>query len=220
MRFISRVSLFCITLILAFLAGAYIHSLYLKWFYPNRNPNYLYEKNKEDEIDNENGRSSKDNITIPINGNNSQIITCDTILEIEEYDKNSNITAIHEEKFPGKYLGMNREALVDAMSSYELSPPLEEQKRGLLSVEILSFSKEKVCIRKIYQDTKKELQPCFYLVAENNFITVYQENLQEVYMYTDIALDGLPDALQSEIIQRKLMRNEEELYCFLESYSS
>ena len=46
------------------------------------------------------------------------------------------------------------------------------------------------------------------------------DDLKTVYMNTNIALDSLPDTLKQEIIQNKYIATEEELYNFLESYSS
>ena len=39
-------------------------------------------------------------------------------------------------------------------------------------------------------------------------------------MNTDILLERLPDSLQGEIMAGKFVASEEELYLFLESYSS
>jgi hypothetical protein len=39
-------------------------------------------------------------------------------------------------------------------------------------------------------------------------------------MNTDILLESLDETLQAEVIQGKYVENEEELYHFLESYSS
>ena len=148
------------------------------------------------------------------------VITCDTIFSIEEYDRNTDSIAQHEEDIPGKYIGMDRVGFVDAMAAYELSPPLEEQQRGLISVEVLSFSARRVEIRKNYQMIEEPAEELFYLVAENHYITVYREDMKSVYLYTDICVENLPVYLQEEIIQRKLISGESTLYHFLESYSS
>ena len=148
------------------------------------------------------------------------MVTCDTLFLIEEYDRNTGTTAEHEEEIPGKYIGMDRAGFVDAMSSYEMSPPLEEQQRGLISVEVLVFSGERVKIRKNYQMIETPAEEIFYLVAENHYITVYREDMQTVYLYTDIRVENLPEGMQEEIIQRKLISGESTLYHFLESYSS
>ena len=57
-------------------------------------------------------------------------------------------------------------------------------------------------------------------MVEDHFIVVYEEDKQRLHMNTDILLEDLNDKLKAEIIQGKYIENEEELYNFLESYSS
>ncbi len=216
MKFIGRISLFCIAGILLFAAGAYVNSVYLKWFYPNREGirefrPYAAQVPQEDTDAAE---------SLPADSSPGDVITCDTVFAVEEYDRNTDSTASHEEAIPGKYIGMDRDSFVDAMSAYELSPPLEEQQRGLISVEVLAFSGERVRIRKNYQVIEEPSEELFYLVAENHYITVYREDMCSVFLYTDIRVENLPEELQEEIIHRKLISGESTLYHFLESYSS
>jgi len=58
------------------------------------------------------------------------------------------------------------------------------------------------------------------LVNNDNYVTVYQLPENEIYEYTDVIMDVLPAELQEEIRQGKYLRNEEELYNFLENYTS
>jgi len=221
MKFIGRFSLFCIVALTGFCAGAYANSVYLKWFYPNREEVReqeefvpYAERLETEEAEQEAAES------LPAESRRSDVITCDTAFVIEEYDRNTDITAEHEEEMPGKYIGMDRNSFVDAMASYELSPPLEEQQRGLVSVEVLTFSGERVLVRKNYEIVEEETEEIFYLVAENHYITVYAQDMETIYLYTDIRVENLPEALQEEIIQKKLIAGESNLYHFLESYSS
>ena len=46
------------------------------------------------------------------------------------------------------------------------------------------------------------------------------EDKQTVYIETDIRVDLLPEELQQQIIQMMWVENQEELYNFLENYSS
>lgn len=223
MKFIGRVSLFCAVGLCGAVLGICGNKAYESFFYPNRN--------KEVKMRSENPASEKE-VTekdfagedlkeiLPAESRMEAVITCDTLLVIEEYDKNTDITAIHEEKLPGKYMGMDRAAFVDAMMSYELSPPLDEVKRGLVSVDVISFSSSQVLLRKSYERISRQEEQLFYLTAEDHYITVYMEDLQNVYLYTDIHLEDLPDALQEEIIQKKQIVGESNLFHFLESYSS
>lgn len=215
MKFIGRVSLFCIIGLLGFAAGIYANSAYLHLFYPNqrqeREPAPYTAEMETEEAQQE---------SLPADSRRMDIITCDTVFAIEEYDKNTDYFTEHTEEVPGKYIGMDRESFVDAMVSYEMSPPLEEQQRGLISVDVLSFSGERVLIRKNYQTIQEPEEELFYLVAENNYITVYKEDMSNVYLYTDIRVESLPETLQEEIIQKKLVSGQGALYHFLESYSS
>ncbi|MDE7187054.1 MAG: hypothetical protein K2O13_06055, partial [Lachnospiraceae bacterium] len=67
---------------------------------------------------------------------------------------------------------------------------------------------------------KEEEPKGYYLMVEDHFIVVYEEDKQRLHMNTDILLEELNDKLKAEIIQGKYIENEEELYNFLESYSS
>ncbi len=220
MKFIGRVSLFCVIGLLCFSGGVYANSAYLHWFYPNKTEHTESGRKVGTEANTETDTAYTRRESLAVDSREEDIITCDTAFVIEEYDKNTDITAEHEEEIPGKYIGMDREGFVDAMYSYESSPPLEEQQRGLISVEVLAFSRSKIRIRKNYQLIEEPSEELFYLVAENHYITVYTEDMQNVYLYTDICVEELPEELQEEIIQKKPVSGESNLYHFLESYSS
>lgn len=121
-------------------------------------------------------------------------------------------------RLPDKYVGMNREQFLAALTAYEASPPLSELERGFVGLEVLSFSRERVVVQMNYS----YIQPTdsFYLAAYDNKIRVYLEDKETVYIDTDISVDSLPDDVQQDIIQMLWVENEEELYNFLENYSS
>lgn len=60
----------------------------------------------------------------------------------------------------------------------------------------------------------------YYLMANGGMVYVYKEDMKTLYLATDIMLDRLPDDVRQEILDKKYIKNEEELYNFLESYSS
>jgi len=49
---------------------------------------------------------------------------------------------------------------------------------------------------------------------------VYLEDKETVYMHTDILLENLPEAVQYQIMTYMYVKGEEDLYHFLETYSS
>ena len=60
----------------------------------------------------------------------------------------------------------------------------------------------------------------FYLYESNGYVVVYMHDKQTPYEYTDIVYEELPSILKQEIKNGKYMKNEEELYGFLENYTS
>jgi hypothetical protein len=145
-------------------------------------------------------------------------LNADTAYVLEEMDVNTSSSVETIWSIPAKYIGMNRIQFLDAREDYENAPPLSEIERGFVGLEVLSFSKERVVIQMNYE----YVQPTnsFYLQVENNFVVVYLDDLETVYMTTDIMLTDLPDEVQQEIIHVKYMPDETSLYDFLETYSS
>lgn len=60
----------------------------------------------------------------------------------------------------------------------------------------------------------------FVLKLEDGYVTVYCEDLETVYEYTSIEEADLPEDLLQEIRQGKSIEGEQELYGFLENYTS
>ena len=148
----------------------------------------------------------------------AETLCVDTKYVLEETDVLHHTVVETTWKLPDKYVGMNREQFLQAMDVYEAFPPLSELERGFVGLEVLSFSRERVVVRMDY----KFVQPSssFYLAVYDNEVVVYLEDMQTVYIETDISLDSLPAHLQQNIIDMMWIKDEEELYSFLENYSS
>lgn len=69
------------------------------------------------------------------------------------------------------------------------------------------------------QENKFDAQG-FYLYEINGYIVVYEKDKKTPYEYTDISYDELPELIKKEIRNGKYLKNEEELYGFLENYTS
>ena len=149
---------------------------------------------------------------------NSETLSVDTDYILKETNVLDHTELEIVRRLPQKYVGMNREQFLEVMDIYEAFPPLSEQQRGFVGLEVLSFSRERVVVRMDY----RYIQPStsFYLAAYDNMVWVYLEDKQTVYIETDIRVDMLPEELQRQIIQMKWVKNQEELYNFLENYSS
>lgn len=145
------------------------------------------------------------------------VVTADTRYLLEMVDLTKGTVTESEETIPVMYIGLNREELLQALSAYEDNPPLTELELGFETIELTAFSKDRVAVCKYY---KEKAPQGFYLMVADHFIVVYEEDRSTLYMNTDILLERLPDILQREIMAGKFVASEEELYLFLESYSS
>lgn len=240
MKFIKRISLFLITASMMFGAGSYATLKAEQFFYPNR-----YEKSKEDtpvkaqaESDAEEGgqelqpqgtsakqdssdtaaKTADDMRVIEAAAEETAVITADTVYLVGEINLSDGTIEEREEEVPVKYIGLDRISLLEALEEYNKNPPLSELRQGFDNVELTAFSKERVVICKYYN--AKSEDEGFYLMVADHFVVVFREDKQSLYMCTDILLESLGSELQEEIIEGKYIENEEELYNFLESYSS
>lgn len=212
MKFAKRISLFFIMPVGMFALGFYCDMKLQEEFYPNK-----YEHRSERQME-ERAALTGEAQVIPAAVREEEVICADTQYVIEEVDLQKNTSVETKWKVPDRYIGMDRETFVKEMELYEQSPSLKDQELGFVSAEVVSFSKTKVVVRKNYMF--QEISTSFYLVNQKNFVVVYCDDLHTIYMNTNISLDSLPDTLKQEIIQNKYIATEEELYNFLESYSS
>ncbi|MDE7013061.1 MAG: hypothetical protein K2P19_00085 [Kineothrix sp.] len=210
MKFVKRISLFFIMPMGMYTLGFYSHMKLQEEFYPG--------KFRTVEIEERGSVASEEPQIIPTAREEEPVISANTQYIIEEVDLKRNTSVETKWKVPDKYIGMDRQQFVKEMELYQQSPSLKDQELGFVSVEVASFSKERVVVRKSY--IFKEVSTSFYLVNEKNYVVVYCDDLKTIYMNTNITLDSLPDELKQEIIQNKYVATEEELYNFLESYSS
>lgn len=205
MHHLKKFIAYFVVSLVAFMLGIMVEKMMYS-FYPNHKDtqNYLSEE-------------KKDGVFTPAILQ-EEIITADTRLIIIEVDLKTGETNQVEKNIPIKYIGLNRREFLVEMENYEISPALSDMKKGFQSLEVVSFSNEKVEIEKNYFYNETPLH--YYILAKDNKLVVYYEDLKTIYLTTDITLDSLPESVQLEILSIKYFETEEELYNFLESYST
>ncbi len=220
MRLLKRISLFCVIGSALFLSGSYAALRMEQFFYPNR-----YEKSLEEQKIEAGGPTYTDGTMVveeePVIEaivEESPVITADTRYFIEEVNLSEGTIEEKEEIIPVKYIGMDRESLIEELKVYDSNPALMDLEQGFETIELSGFSKERVVVCKYYRSEPEEQG--FYLMVADHFVIVYKQDKKTIYMNTDILLENLSQELQDEIIQGKYMENEQALYNFLESYSS
>ena len=203
MKFLKCISLFCIFTIALVALFICVYRYFDHYFYPGKQTNIEKDIQKPNVIH----ADSQDNET-----------SCDTIYLVCEYDEIMNREFEYYEEIPYYFMGLNREEMMTELSEYNKNPSFQDKEKGFRKIELLSFSAKEIRVRKTYKREEKEEE--YYLKVENNKIVVYLRDMETVFIYTDILLSDMPDDLQQDIIHVKCINNLEDLYDFLESYSS
>ncbi len=116
---------------------------------------------------------------------------------------------------------MNRTTLIEDITQTSSAPSLKEQEKGFVSAHLVSFSNDQIVIRKNYYLVEEIEKPTYYFLKnEDGFIYVYEYDLETIYLNTGISFELLPTDLQEEINKIKRIESEEDVYRFLEAYSS
>lgn len=208
MRKLKRISVFLFLFIIAFTAGVFFEKL-MNSFYPNNNDSAKTEPIAEVVYEKENYNPAIQN---------EELISADTKLIIIEHDLKSGEEILSENIMPTKYIGLNRKRFIEEMDIYEISPALSDIKKGFKSLLVLSFSSKEVTLQKNYMVNNSNMH--FYMVSKDNKVVVYYEDMETVFLKTEIEVNHLPENVRLEILNKKYFQTEEELYNFLESYSS
>lgn len=233
MKLVRRISLFMALSAVMLGLGGWGALKAEEFFYPNRyhrgtegggvssrlttnEPFFANQVVQEEKIPDEKEETEEEQV-IETAAADIPVVTADTRYLVEQVDLDKGTVTESEETVPVMYIGLNREELLEAISAYDKNPPLTEQEKGFETIELTSFSRDRVVVCKYYKEKEPE---SFYLMVADHFIVVYEEDRSTIYMNTDILLDLLPDSLQREIMEGKYVASEEELYLFLESYSS
>lgn len=158
---------------------------------------------------------------IQVSKQDENVISADTSFVVIEVDLDDKTETEEEVPVPPYLMGMDRAEFEKQLSDFDRSPSLQEKQKGFQGSEIRSFSGGRVELCKFYQEKKESPADCFYLAIQDNRVVVYRGDGSDIYMETDIQAEDLPpDILKELLMQGRVVNTEEDLYNFLESYSS
>lgn len=222
MKVVKSISLFFVVPCILIGLGIYIGIVFNDFFYPGESKQQQSRTDRlfqqEAEYPTVDGNDAILEEAVLSSVEEEVVLNADTEYVLEEYDTRRGTLVESSWSVPAKYLGMNREEFIEAMELYAAAPPLSEQERGFIGLEVRAFSSGKVIVRMNYAYV--EPTKSFYLRVENNSIVVYCDDNATVYMYTDIKAETLPEYIQTQVIMGMFMEDEAALYHFLETYSS
>lgn len=158
---------------------------------------------------------------IQVSERDENVISADTSFVVIKVNVDDKTESTEEIPVPAYYMGMDRAAFEEQIKNFDKSPSLQELQKGFQGSEIRSFSGSKVELCKFYQEKKEENTDFYYLAICDGKVIVYHSDGRTVYMETDISAGDLPaDVLQELLTQKRVVNTEEDLFDFLESYSS
>ena len=119
---------------------------------------------------------------------------------------------------PGFLIGMTKDELSEYVVNYMENLSLAEYEAGLLAYDIISFSENKVVLRKTYDASKIPYK--FYVNITDGMVTVFYSDMESVFEYTHIPAVDLSEEDRMSLIEGIYVKDREELYSILEGFSS
>ncbi len=172
-------------------------------------------ENKAEEVVERIVENNTDSVTA---STGEEALSVNTVYQIQRYDVQKDTTATDYETLPQDLVGFTREQADGYFKNYMNRLPVEEYLDGLQSIGIVSFSAERLVVKRIYDNSKVEYR--FYLIAVDGEVVVYYGDKKTVYEYTGIETKNLSKEERTMLKKGLEVKDEEELYGILENYSS
>lgn len=209
MKFVKGISLFILASGL-FAVGCFLGFSGHEFFYPGiRTP-----QDKKSDV------SSRSEEKAEASAWDENVITADTSFVVIEVNLEDQSEQAEEIPVPPYYMGMDRLDFEKQIQNFDKSPSLNEMQKGFQGSEIRSFSGSRVELCKFYQEKPEEEEEFYYLAVRDNMVVVYRADGKTIYMETDIPAPELPAEILMDLLQIRTVNTQEDLYDFLESYSS
>ena len=162
--------------------------------------------------------NSTDYSAVTVNADKKDFIRPSTRLIMEIVDLRTGEKSEENKVMPAIYLGLNRSELLDYLNTYMHNLSIDEREKGLVSFELENYSADEVHLKKLYYEDNNYKR--FYMIYKNGRIVVYHSDKKTVYDYPDLKLYELPLDLQCQMVTGMEIKDEAELYNFLQNYSS
>lgn len=169
----------------------------------------IYQKQKEEMQRNE---------SVSVEKTKDALVQPDTECVYLTYNAITEDTTESKCRVATSFIAWTREEILSYLAGYMESLPTEEQEKGLVSYELLSFSPEEMVFKKTYNPDQAIYR--YYMVVENNEVVVYYSDWKNVYENTGIDATLLPIEEQKKLSSGVKIKNDAELYSILEDYSS
>lgn len=189
----------------------------LAFYYSYTKKIVLDKENVQTQVE-DNNEKNNEKKGMYVSTDQTNVVTSKTVYELIIEDRIKNTTNSSNYDVPVELIGLNRQEVIDYYNDYLNNPSLDEINAGLISCELISFSTEKVVVKKVYDG--KIAKDKFFIIEEGGFVTVYYQDKKSVFEYTRISVNYLNKEEINRLKEGFYVENEEKLYSILESYSS
>lgn len=145
-------------------------------------------------------------------------ITPTTQCIMEEYDIDTGTVTDKRMSILEKFVGYTRDELAEYLDTFMEEMPQTEKSKGLVSYDLVSFSDDKIVLRKTYDSNQANYK--YFMIGENEEIVVYYSDKKRVFEYTGLMLETLPKKELKKLMTGFYVKDKAELYGILENYSS
>lgn len=205
----KKMYIICLFLLVAIVSA--IGSYYFTVDYLNRNSQYNHEKQYE--LNPMLAERKKE--LSPLTEKEEKINNLTKIVIQNYYEKEEKMVE-EEINTPVAFLEMTKEDMLSYIKEY-LAQKSQEYP-DFVDFELVTFSNELVVLRKTFANSKQE--DGYYAVNENGYVVIYYQNGNNYYDFTNIAVEKLPEIVQKQIKKGISFQNLEEVYDFVQTYSS
>ena len=161
---------------------------------------------------------SGDYINITVSENQSTFPIDKTTIFNVEYDYPEEGRLLKEQlKCIPALLGCDKDGVEKYLQNYMNHLSKEEQEKGLVSYEMISYKGNEITLRKTF---RTPITKGYYAKSFNGLIVILKGDEKTVYEYTQISLASLPEDMREDILKGYYLENDEELYSFLENFTS
>ena len=157
-------------------------------------------------------------ISAPVTAGKENYILPETRLIMQHVNLKTGEKYIESLKMPAVYLGLEREELLDYLNQYTKNLSYKEREDGLVAFELESYSVEEIVLKKLYYPDENFTR--YYMIYKHGRMVVYYSDHKTVYDYPDVKLYDLPLDIQCKVIAGMEIKDDVELYDFLQNYSS
>lgn len=161
---------------------------------------------------------NNDSESVTAGAGSSDKLTVQTVYQVEKYDAAKDISSAEYRNLPEKLVGLNRQQVDEYCHNYMNNMSADEFLAGLQSMGVVSFSSDRLVIKKIYDQTKIKYK--YYLIAIDGEVVVYYGDKKTIFDYTGIKTSKLNKKERNALKKGVEVKDEDELYGILENYSS